>query len=194
MIDFQTEIKGSKEVKTFLSGLPTKLYDNTKEIFQKSAFNIENKTKDNATNTLNVRTGNLRRAISSEVFGTTLGALGFSVFTAAKVGGSEVVYAPIQEKGGTVVAKNAYKKVPGGPYLNIPAPANKTAAGVMRMGAREVFAKGGYIAGRVVYLDGKPMFFLVKSVTIPARLGMEEAANAEIPTLLSNLRLMKMEG
>ncbi len=190
----QVQIQGAQEVKTFLSKLPKRLFDESKLIFQKTAFNIENKTKENATNILSVRTGNLKRSINSKVFGTKISDLNMSIFTAGIVGGAQVVYAPIQEFGGTIRAKNAYKNVPGGPYLNIPAPANKTAAGVQRMGAQEVFNQGGYVAGKVVYLNGEPMFWLVKSVTIPARLGMLKAAEDEIPTMLSEFKNMDMEG
>ena len=76
--------------------------------------------------------------------------------------------------------------------MNIPSSYNKTAAGVMRMGAREVFAGGGYIRpisnGRyAVFMNGVPMFWLVKSVKIPARLQMVATIQGEVPTLLSRL-------
>jgi hypothetical protein len=83
--------------------------------------------------------------------------------------------------------------VPGGPYLNIPTSANKTASGVTRLQAREVFNRGGYITqtkGGVwgVFLLGQMMFSLKKQVKIPARLGMIDAAEDEVPTLLNKLR------
>jgi len=102
-----------------------------------------------------------------------------------------VVYAPIHEYGGVIKAARAYRKVPGGPYLNIPASANKTKAGVMRYTAKDVFQMGGYIRriGRRwgVMLGKQLMFTLHKEVTIPARLGFRDAVDAEIPTLLSEL-------
>jgi hypothetical protein len=57
------------------------------------------------------------------------------------------------------------------------------------MKAREVFNAGGFIAKKTVFnAAGEPMFWLVKSVRIPARLGMLEAAEDEIPTILSDLQ------
>jgi len=188
------KMEGSKEVKTFLSGLPEHLFGESKIIFQKSAFSITNKIKTNATNILKVRTGHLKRSIGSKVSGTKLSTLNMSIYAAGKVGAANVVYAPIHEFGGTIRAKNAYRNVPGGPYLNIPAPDNKTPAGVMRMSARQVFAQGGHIGGKVVWLGDKPMFFLVKSVKIKARLGMVDAANEEIPTMLTAFKNMPLEG
>ena len=78
--------------------------------------------------------------------------------------------------------------------MNIPSDANKTNVGVQRMSARSVFEQGGYIvplksptARYAVFLDDVPMFWLVKSVTIPPRLEMHKSTEDEIPTLLSNL-------
>lgn len=187
------KIEGFEEVKTFLSELPESFFDKSKLIFQKSKFRIENKIKKNATNILSVRTGNLKRSIGSEVGGKTLSELNMSIYAAGKIGGQTVVYAPIQELGGVIKAKNAYKNVPGGPYLNIPATANKTAAGVQRMSAKQVFANGGFVAGKAVYLNGEPMFYLVKSVTIKPRLGMVDAATDDIPTMLAAFNDMDLE-
>lgn len=188
----QVEMK-DKEVQTFLSKMSSNMFDDAKDIFQQNAFNIENKIKSNATTNLNVRSGTLRRSFGSEVSGEKLANLSLSIYAAGRVGGETVVYAPVHEFGATIKAKNAYKNVPGGPYLNIPAPANKTPAGVQRMSAKMVFSRGGYIAGKVVYLNGQPMFYLVKKVTIPPRLGMIEAVESEIPTILSDLQNMSME-
>lgn len=189
----KVEMKNADEVKTFLSRMPRKMFDETKEVFQKNAFDIEGEIKSNATTKLKVRTGNLRRSFGSEVTGNKLANLGLSIYAAGRVGGDTVVYAPVHEFGATIKAKNAYRNVPGGPYLNIPAPANKTPAGVQRMSARMVFNQGGYIAGKVVYQNGRPMFYLVKSVTIPARLGMFEAVESGIPTILSDLQNIDLE-
>lgn len=194
MAELNVKIEGEQEVLTLLSKLPDTLYKNSETVFKKSSFALQKKVQQNATKKLKVRTGLLRRSIGRSTFGASLSTLGFSVFSEARVGGNAVVYAPIHEYGGTVKAKNAYKKVPGGPYLNIPAPGNKTPAGVQRLGAREVFNQGGYIRGKVVYLNGEPMFWLVKSVKIKARLGMEKAAADEIPTLLAGLKEISMEG
>jgi hypothetical protein len=61
----------------------------------------------------------------------------------------------------------------------------------MRMGAREVFNAGGYIARTSksygVYLDGRLMFVLVKQVDIPARLGMRDAAETQIDPFIRRL-------
>jgi len=168
--------------------MPEDTFTQAKTVMSKGVAAINKQVKDNATNILNVRSGRLRRSLQFEVSGTNLKNIQASVYSASVVGGSPVAYAPIHEYGGTIKAKNKYKGVPGGPYLNIPTDANKTPAGVTRLNARQVFQAGGYIGGRVVFNNAdEPMFYLVKSVTIPARLGMEAAAEDEIPTILSGL-------
>jgi len=106
-----------------------------------------------------------------------------------------LVYTLTQEYGATIKAKKAYRNVPGGPYLNIPTKANKTAAGVTRLTARMVFDRGGYIQRTAskkwgVFLKNQMMFALVKQVDIPPRLGMREAAADEVPTILYKLQQM----
>lgn len=184
-IDLQTNID---EIQKYLKKLPVESFDTAKLYFSQAAFAADAKIKRNATDILKVRSGALKRSIRFEVKGTSIATLRASVYAAGKVGGQTIKYAPIHEYGGTIRAKNAYHGVQGGPYLNIPARANKTASGVTRMGAREVFNQGGYIVGKVVYLNGAAMFFLVKQVKIPARLGMTEAVDNVIPTLLSNIQ------
>jgi len=186
MIDVTT--RNLAEVTEFLKNAPEEMYEGAKRELSRSALVVESETKENATNDLTVRSGNLRRSIMSEVSGTTLSTLFATTYSASVVDGAPIAYARIHEEGGRIKKKNAYKKVPGGPYLNIPSQQNKTPAGVMRLSAKSVFQAGGHIQGRVVYLGTVPMFFLVKSVRIPARLGMEKAFDREIPTLLSRLK------
>ncbi|RLI66163.1 MAG: hypothetical protein DRO88_02535 [Promethearchaeia archaeon] len=187
MIQLNVEVDSS-EVETYLSKLPNQMFNRTKSAFLTALTNADRKTKQNATNRLKVRTGNLKRSIKFLLAGNEIKTLKGSLFTVGRLGGQSIVYAPIHEYGGTIRAKNAYKKVPGGPYLNIPTQENKTPAGVQRMTARMVFSQGGYIAGKGVYLNGKRMFSLVKKVKIPARLGMHDAAKGEIKTLLNELQ------
>lgn len=178
----------SAEVNAFLRTLPEEIFSLAKAYFQEAAMSADAKIKENATSKLKVRTGNLRKSIRFEVSGTTLATIKASIYAAGAIGANTIVYAPIHEYGGTIKAKNAYKGVPGGPYLNIPADENKTPAGVTRKQAREVFNMGGYRVGKVVYLNGVAMFYLVKQVTIKPRLGMVKAVEDEIPTLLDKLR------
>lgn len=181
-------ITNLREVVSYLDSMPAQTSVQAKAAFTGAATRADAQIKDNATNILKVRTGTLRRSINMEVKGTDLKSLKASVFSKSIVGGSEVVYAPIHEYGGTITATDKYMGVPGGPYLNIPTSQNKTAAGVTRLQAREVFNAGGYIGGRTVFnAEGTPMFWLTKSVTIKPRLGMVDAANDEVPTLLSDL-------
>lgn len=188
----RVDIKNLGEVKQYLDRLPERAFDDAKKIFAEAVFNADKTIKKNATEKLKVRTGALRRSIVSSVSGSNLGTLQATVGSSSKVGGVELVYAPLHEFGGTVRAKNAYKRVPGGPYLNIPLSANKTAAGVTRLQAREVFNQGGSIVktksgGYGVLLNGQMMFTLKKQVVIPARLGMIEASEDEVPTILNRL-------
>ena len=183
-------VEGAEEINHWLKSLPEEMCENAKKIIQEVLFMAENEVKDNATNKLKVRTGSLRRSIRSGVEGNTLDTLRGSLYAKSTDGGQTIVYAPLHEYGGVVKAKNAYKGVQGGPYLNIPAPANLTPAGVMRKPAKFVFDSGGYIprGKRVVMLNGQVMFYLVKSVTIKPRLGMHDAADKYVETMLSKLQ------
>jgi len=186
------EIKGLEEVKTYLSQFPDESFKGAKKVFQKAVLGAANKVKQ--FDKLKTRTGALKRSIQQSVSGTNLRDLQASIFSAQGSGADEIKYAPIQEFGGVVRAIDKYARVPGGPYLNIPIADNKTPAGVMRESARSVFQSGeGYIrkakSGKwFVFKGDKLMFVLVKSVTLTPRLGMRDAAEAEIPTLLQGLR------
>ncbi len=186
---------GLQELKSFLRDVPERLFDVTKTQLGKSSLSVQKAVQDNFTlsssgsvgGRLHSRTGALRRSILTSNKGNTLGTLSSSIF-------SKKIYAPIQEIGGTISAIDKYVRVPGGPYLNIPLSANKTASGVTRLSASEVFGSGGSLfkskkGNWIVSLGGKPMFVLKKSVEIPARLGMQKAAEDEVPTLLSSLQV-----
>ncbi|HKJ77746.1 MAG TPA: hypothetical protein VKA64_11140, partial [Gammaproteobacteria bacterium] len=146
------------------------------------------------------RTGQLARSIKTRMEGNRLGNLRGVVYTDPSV----APYAGVQETGATIRAKDAYAYLPGGPYLAIPTDENKTPAGVTRRTPREVHQNGGFVApitapkaNYAVFqedwlpdshtVDLTPMFWLVRQVTIPPRLGMRETTEEEIPTLLSDL-------
>lgn len=189
------KITGLNEALKFISALPTHTASSARQIFADTAMSVQKQMTQRSMNgPLHSRTGELGRSWRFSTFGTSLGDIGSSTYTTSP-------YAPIHETGGTIRAKRAYMGLPGGPYLNIPSPANQTASGVMRRSARDVFSSGGYIvpiknAGKArfaVIEGGKAMFWLVKEVTLPARLGFEETATKEIPTLLSRLKGLKFE-
>jgi len=191
------QVKNLDEVNDYLKKLPEDSFDDAKLIFRKAVLAADKKVKLRFSSlVIKSRTGNLMRSLRTSVTGTTLKTLRASFYSAANVAGIEVKYAAMQELGseamlgGPIRAKNAYKNMPGGPFLNIPGKANLTPAGVMRKTAKQVFAEGGHIIGRTVHNKDytELMFFLVKEVTIPARLGMVDAANDQIPTILSGLR------
>lgn len=186
MIDLDIQ-SNSKDVGLFIRSLPDESLVSAKAILHRRLFEAKTTIQKNATSVLKVRTGTLKRSIHSAVKGTSINTLSASLYAAGMQSGQVIKYAPIHEYGGTIRAKNAYRRVPGGPYLNIPSQANKTPAGVMRMDARSVFNQGGHIQGRAVYLNGVAMFYLVKSVNIRPRLGMREAVEDIVPTLLSDL-------
>lgn len=182
------EVKGLEELDLYIKGLPRGMLKEAKTEYSRAAFNVHKEVSDRIRfGPLHSRTGNLLRSLTPEVHGSNLKNLGSSVSSTAS-------YAPIQERGGEINAKRAYRRVEGGPYLNIPTSANKTAAGVMKLSARDVFTAGGYIrpinarkAKFGVFLNGRLMFALVKQVTIPPRLGMQQAADDEIPSLIKRL-------
>jgi len=189
------QVNNLAEVTRSLNRVPLMWFDDAKKVFQKATLKASNKTKENCRTSLHIRSGHLAQSIQQEVKGQNLQTLKAAVFSASSVGGSSVKYATIHEfgttgKGGTlppIRAIDKYLGVPGGPYLNIPAPANRTPAGVTRFQAREVFAMGGYFRGRTVCLGGQTMFYLKKEVALPPRLGMRAACEEQIPTLLSEL-------
>lgn len=190
------EINGIDEVLRILNEMPEELFKQAKKEIGKSAFRTQAKItrgmRADGDGELQSRTGALARSIKVKVTGNTLPDLRGMVF-------SDSPYANIHEFGGVIEAKKAYRKLPGGPYLNIPAVDNKTPVGVTRETARSVFLTGGYIRRirgnrYAVFRDGIPMYWLVKRVTIPARLGMVQAAIDEVPTLLSNLNDVLLEG
>ncbi len=189
-------VVGVEDVQRLLDRLPSYWYKEARAVFKESVFKVHKKVSDRvrtgANNTLHSRTGALRRSLQPRIYGNDLKTLGGEVYT-------KLSYAPIQETGtgvlpgGVIKAKNAYRGVPGGPYLNIPLGDNKTPSGVQRRSAKSVFSTGGFIiksrSGKYLVMDhnGVPMFVLVKSVSFPGRLKMRETAEKEIPTLLSNL-------
>lgn len=189
----RVDVRNLKEIRKYLEKFPDEMFKDAKDIMRQGMFDAREKIHKNCEDKLKVRSGMLRRSIQFGIFGNKLDSLKASVFSAANVGGQEVLYAPVHEFGATIKAKKAYARVPGGPYLNIPASENKTPSGVIRMKAREVFAQGGYIrrfrsGGYGVFLPGnRLMFTLKKQVKIPPRLGMVETCENQIPTILSNL-------
>ena len=184
------ELKNLKGVSEFLSGLPEESLVAAKKEIATAFFKADADIKTNTT--LKSRSGQLFRSIKTAITGDTIASLSASIYTKSQ-------YSYIQEKGskdlpgGAIKAKKAYVNVPGGPYLNIPTSSNKTAAGVMRYTAKEVFNRGGYIAkfrGRNrfgVFLDGNLMFVLTQQVIIKPRLHMVESVEDEVPTMLSRI-------
>ena len=188
------QVKNLEEVNDYLKKLPEDSFDDAKLIFQKAVLAADAKVKLRFTSMIiKSRTDNLRRSLRTSVTGTTLKTLRASFHSVANVAGTKITYAPMQEIGGTVKAIDKYTGVPGGPYLNIPVFSNLTPAGVMRKSAKMLFDEGAHIhkskAGNWgVFLGSKMMMVLKKEVTIPARLGMVDTTNDQIPTILSGLR------
>ena len=176
-----------EKVQRYVKALPEDAFEDAKGAFQTAALEAANQVK--AMPDLHVRSGALRRSIEQEVSGSTLNDLFASIYSAKGSGTDEVIYAPIHEFGGTIRPIDKYLWVKGGPYLNIPTEANKTAAGVTRYKARELFNMGAVVAGKAVIVGDQIMMTLVKGpVRIPPRLGMRDAAEDQIPTLLSTLQ------
>ena len=172
-----------KEVVKYFDTLPEDTFDIAKKEMSTALFKADKKIK--IRRSLKKRTGALMKSIQVRVQGTNLKNLQASIYTTS-------VYAPVHEYGATIKAKNAYKNVPGGPYLNIPTDANKTAAGVMRKSATQVFAAGGFIvkfkSGKYgLMLNGEVVFTFHKLVHIPARLKMIKTTEDQIPTMLSRI-------
>lgn len=193
--ELKLEVTNLKLVNQYLKNLPEDTFKDAKLVFSKAVLAADRRVKLLFGRRLISRTGMLRRSIRTSVTGVNLKNLRASLYSAASVAGTPVVYAPIQELGGTVEAINKYVGVPGGPYLNIPTGSNKTAAGVMRKTAKMVFEEGGYIQKTRadnwgVFLGSKMMFVLKKKVHIPPRLSMTVSMERQVPTILSSLSSM----
>lgn len=92
------------------------------------ALDAEGRAKENATTSMNVRTGTLRRAIAGTVEAKTDG-MQLVLSAGGRTGGKDLRYAKIHEYGGTIRPRE--KK-----WLTIPVGAAKTKAGVARGSAR----------------------------------------------------------
>lgn len=190
-----------KDVSKRLSDAHVTAYSQLKPVLSKTVFWTHTNFVLNATTKIHVRTGNLRRSFSFNISGNTLESLKGEAYQDTLKGkvslGSEVVYAPVHEFGKTIKAKNKYKRVEGGAYLNIPLPPNKTASGVTRRTARQVFNDGGYIAksakGKWLVFNSRnlPMFVLKKQVKIPKRLGLRKIMKQSYDELDKNIKAIK---
>jgi len=199
MAEPRLEVVGVEEVQSLLKKLPGSVFEDVKAVFKDAVFNTYNKVRAQLDGSpLKSRTGEMRRSFKTQLTGTSLENIKASVFSGAGPAGSILVYVPVHEFGATganaIVAKRAYKKVPGGPYLNIPLSANLTEkAGVMRKSAGEVFSEGGFIFQSrskkwfVAAKDGTPMFILKKKVEIKARLGFYDIADKELAVVQKRL-------
>ena len=190
--EFRVEVKNLAEVNKFLKDLPEETFKDAKQLFANAVLKADKRVKSLFGVRIQSRSGLLRRSLRTSTTGTSLKNLQASFYSAGSVSGKPVPYAPIQEFGGTVRAKKAYTKVPGGPYLNIPTKSNQTSAGVMRKSARTVFNEGGYIRKTKsnkwgVFLGNKMMFVLKKEVHIQPKLSMISSSERQIKPLLASL-------
>lgn len=148
-----------------------------------AALVAEAEAKQNATTTLNVRSGRLRRSIQGFVEDSPEGPV---LKLRAGGGAQDVKYARIHELGGIVRAKN-------GPFLAIPLGPAKTAAGVARYAtARDMpglalaqSKDGQYML--VKGATGEAAFLLRQQVTIPARPYLRPALDIAMDRLRSRL-------
>lgn len=161
-----------------------------------AALEMERGSKDLATARLRVRTGNLRRSIT-----TTSEIRGDSVVLTHRAGGGvrDVVYAAIQEYGGTVTPRH-------GKYLAIPVGRALTPAGVPRYHSpRQVHGLqfrrsggGNLVAGLPVGKGGKRfdvLFWLVKSVTIRGKRYLRdpfERVAADMPQRIADAMVTRL--
>lgn len=203
---FTAGIAGIDELRSELQSIPPTLFKESKLIFADTGFRAQTAViRGIGSGPLYRRTGALARSIRTETTGTDLSTLSTSVFSQNPGGDKSVVYAPVHELGDTIRAKDKYLRVPGGPYLNIPLDANKTAAGVTRRSARTAFAEGATLLrskrGNWLVVDQRatkrgtkivPLFALVKQVTIPARLGMRDTVSDFVPLMLERLRTVRI--
>jgi len=150
-----------------------------------TALDAEAEAKQNATTTLNVRTGRLRASIA----GTVEGEGGnISIVLRAGTADGRVPYARIHEEGGTIRPKSGrFLKIPVGPAL--------TGAGVARGGGKSglhFIARGA--GGLLADAEGRIWFVLKPSVRIPARPYLRPALDAVQPRLIDRLQRIIVDG
>lgn len=193
------EVIGLDEVKKLLKEIPEALFVEAKTSIAKTMLTIQGNVIKNfngdPSNSLQTRTGNLQRSIKTTTRGDDIASLRASIYTNS-------IYAPIHEEGGTIKAKRAFRGLEGGPYLAIPSDANKTKAGVTRFSPRDAFALGASIrklrnpkSARFMIVDESlgPLFWLVSSVIIKARLGLQDETDKQIPDLIRELENSLLE-
>jgi len=123
---------GAGEVQELLSRIPDSSFRAAKRAFTKNLAEAHESLVTSISGLrLNARSGTLKRSMKFEVSGGNLSSLKASLYSASGVRGKELNYALIQELGGGIKAKNAYKWVPGGPYLNIPMGSNFFGGGIL---------------------------------------------------------------
>lgn len=179
----EVKVVNLQEIKDYITAIPDDAFQVMKTEIARSLLVADEAIKNNTD--LKTRSGSLFKSIRTQVSGNNIASFKASIYTNS-------VYAPTHQFGAVISAKDKYLKVPGGPYLNIPMAANKTASGVTRLKAREVFNRGGYIAKLNsnkygVFLGSQLMFVLQRRVTVPKRLNMIEESEKVVPTMLSNI-------
>ncbi len=166
------EILGSKELVARLGDVTPKVRENVRESVRRLQQTLQNniRTIFLSGSPLHVRSGDLRNSIN-------LAPIQESEHEIRGPVGTNLIYAAIQNYGGTITPKSAQ-------FLTIPLDAALTPAGVMRWSAREIIespSAGGYLGTffRNGVLFGKtasgidPLFALRTSVTIPPHPFME---------------------
>ncbi len=122
---------------------------------------------------------------SVRVSGTTINTI------QGQIGG--VSYLRTHEFGATIKAKNAFKNLPGGPYMTIPLPASLSADGTPKKpeGLRGwdkwfvVKSKmGNWVILRREGRELVPLYILKRQVHIPPRLNMRVALEAGLPVFV----------
>ena len=150
-VTFEVETANLLPLIAALDATPTQVTGIVRSVMRRGMVLAERHAKEIAKTALRVRTGMLVKSIRGKVEEDADAIYGVLGLAKAGAGAKVLLYAAVQELGtdGPIVAKKAYRKVPGGPYLNIPLEAALTPAGVARFTAREaadVYPGGTFIA------------------------------------------------
>jgi phage gpG-like protein len=195
-VEFVLNVEDRKRIQKMLSGETAAQIGRIMfKTFQQLGAKMEGDLKDNIRGViLKVRSSRLLNSIGSraEVDGDQITA---TIGSGARRDEPPVPYASIHETGGTIRPKK-------GMYLTIPSEAARTKGGDTKAGYTATNLrlglipgyKGSVIIGKTIYgiLEGRKnklraMFFLVKSVDIPARRYLSktlEAREKQIPNLV----------
>jgi phage gpG-like protein len=179
-MQFNITVTGDEQIAMYFRNLPNKLRAGVKKALSEIGYSLLGHIRSQKLSgqALKVRSGTLRGSVAMKVIDR-----GKELYVQV---GTNKSYARIHEYGGTIT---------GRPWLTIPLPEAKTAAGVVRMTARswpDTFIQKSK-AGNIIIFQNQgddiiPLFVLKRSVDIPERPYMRSSLKEKTSEILSRIK------